>query len=211
MPKVVVLGGYGLIGNALMRGLRDAGFQVLGVGRSHIAAMAADPGADWLTRDIPSITADEWRQILQGVDAVVNASGALQDGARDDLQAIHVTATRRLVDACAGLSLRIVQISAADVAHDAATGFLLAQNVGWPLIEGWLGLSLLLYVFVGVLWLPVVWMQNRMRNLAIAARDEGRVLPLACHRLFRLWFACGVPAVLAMLGIIWLMLIKPVF
>lgn len=121
MPKVVVLGGYDLIGNALMRGLRDAGFQVLGVGRSHIAAMAADPGADWLIRDIPSITVDEWRQILQGVDVVVNASGALQDGARDNLQAIHVTAIRRLVDACAGLSLRIVQISAADVAHDAAT------------------------------------------------------------------------------------------
>lgn len=74
-----------------------------------------------------------------------------------------------------------------------------------------MGLSLLLYVFVGVLWLPVVWMQIRMRNLAIAARDDGRVLPLACHRLFRLWFACGVPAFLAMLGIIWLMLIKPVF
>ncbi|SMX33636.1 SDR family oxidoreductase [Actibacterium lipolyticum] len=123
MPKAVVLGGYGLIGSACMRSLRSAGYQVIGVGRSHSSAQAADPAAQWLIRDIPSITPDEWRTHLAGVDVVVNASGALQNGARDDLGAIHVTAVERLVEAAQTLPCRIVQISAAGVSATASTKF----------------------------------------------------------------------------------------
>ncbi|WP_233252611.1 SDR family oxidoreductase [Maritimibacter sp. 55A14] len=54
---------------------------------------------------------------------VVNASGALQDGARDNLEAIHVRTVSRLVEAAAGLPLRIVQISAAGVSEEASTAF----------------------------------------------------------------------------------------
>lgn len=90
------------------------------------------------------------------------------------------------------------------------TGYLLAREVGWPLFEGWVALSLVLYVFVGVFWLPVVWIQIRMRNLAILAQDQGHSLPPDYHRLYRLWFACGFPAFAAVLAIVWLMLTKPV-
>ncbi|TRW98440.1 DUF2269 domain-containing protein [Paracoccus sp. M683] len=89
------------------------------------------------------------------------------------------------------------------------TGYLLARHSGWPLTEGWLGLSLLLYLLVGAFWLPVVWMQMRMRDLALRASRQNAPLPPAYHRLFRLWFAFGVPAFTAMLGIIWLMLTRP--
>ncbi|MBO9450205.1 DUF2269 domain-containing protein [Tropicibacter sp. R16_0] len=89
------------------------------------------------------------------------------------------------------------------------TGYLLALEVGWPLLEGWVALSLALYVFVGAFWLPVVWIQIRMRDLAIAARDSGQDLPPAYHRLYGIWFACGFPAFAAVLTIIWLMLTKP--
>ncbi len=89
------------------------------------------------------------------------------------------------------------------------TGLLLAREVGWPLSEGWVALSLLLYVVVGVFWLPVVWMQLKMRDLARAARDAGRALPTAYHRLYRGWFAFGFPAFAAVLAIVWLMLTKP--
>jgi len=89
------------------------------------------------------------------------------------------------------------------------TGFLLARQAGWPLTEGWVGWSLVLYMGVGAFWLPVVWMQVRMRNLAAAARDAGTALPPAYHRLYRLWFACGFPAFAAVLAIVWLMLTKP--
>ena len=89
------------------------------------------------------------------------------------------------------------------------TGYLLARSAGWPLFEGWVGLSLLLYVFVGAFWLPVVWIQIRLRDLASAARDAGAALPARYHRLFRIWVACGFPAFAAVLAIIWLMLTKP--
>ena len=74
---------------------------------------------------------------------------------------------------------------------------------------GWVAISLALYVMVGAFWLPVVWMQVRMRNLARAARDLEQPLPPAYHRLFRWWFACGFPAFAGVLAILWLMLTKP--
>lgn len=91
------------------------------------------------------------------------------------------------------------------------TGLGLALLIGWPLTEGWLLVSLGLYVLTGFFWLPVVWIQLRMRNLARAAAREGLPLPGEYHRLFRIWFACGIPAFLAVLAIIWLMLAKPSF
>ena len=89
------------------------------------------------------------------------------------------------------------------------SGYLLARHVGWPIFEGWVAWSLALYVIVGAFWLPVVWMQIRMRQHAIAACDAGTALPPAYHRLYRWWFACGFPAFAAVLAIIWLMLTKP--
>ena len=91
------------------------------------------------------------------------------------------------------------------------TGYLLAREAGWPILQGWIAWSLLLYVFVGAFWLPVVWMQIRMRDLAVAARDTGAPLPEQYYRLFRWWFAFGFPAFGAMLTIVWLMLTKPSF
>jgi len=91
------------------------------------------------------------------------------------------------------------------------TGLLLANAFGWPLSEGWVALSLALYVLTGALWLPVVWMQMRLRKLAAAAAETGAPLPAAYHRLFRLWFAFGVPAFIAVLSILWLMIARPSF
>ncbi len=89
------------------------------------------------------------------------------------------------------------------------TGYLLAREVGWSLLEGWIVVSLGLYVFVGLFWLPVVWMQIRLRSLAVDARDRDVPLPSAYHRLYRVWFAFGFPAFAAVLVIIWLMITKP--
>jgi uncharacterized membrane protein len=89
------------------------------------------------------------------------------------------------------------------------TGYFLAREAGWPIFEGWVAMSLMLYVIVGVFWLPVVWMQLQMRNLAIGARDTGQPLPDRYHRLYRCWFAFGFPAFAAVLTILWLMLNKP--
>lgn len=89
------------------------------------------------------------------------------------------------------------------------TGVLLAVEIGFSLREGWIVLSILLYLLVGALWIPVVFMQIRMRDLAAAAAEQGGVLPAEYHRLFRLWFAFGFPAFGAVVAIIWLMIAKP--
>ena len=91
------------------------------------------------------------------------------------------------------------------------TGYFLARDAGWPLSEGWVLWSLALYIFVGLFWLPVVWIQIRLRNMAIKARDAGTALPAAFHRLYRIWFACGFPAFAAVMAILWLMITKPSF
>ena len=99
--------------------------------------------------------------------------------------------------------------TATAVVAQPATGLLLAWNVGYALRDSWIVLSLLLYVVVGAFWLPVVWMQMRMRDLALAAARDTMPLPAEYHRLFRLWFAFGFPAFVAVLAIFWLMIAKP--
>jgi uncharacterized membrane protein len=89
------------------------------------------------------------------------------------------------------------------------TGALLALAMGWRLTEGWILLSLALYVLVGLFWLPVLWIQHRMRDLARESARTGAALPAAYHTLYRRWFACGFPAFLSVLAIIWLMAARP--
>ncbi len=89
------------------------------------------------------------------------------------------------------------------------SGVFLAWEAGWSLWEGWILLSLGLYIFVGCFWLPVVWIQLRMKDLAAAAVKEGKALPPAYHSLFRIWFICGFPAFFAVLAIVWLMITRP--
>jgi uncharacterized membrane protein len=89
------------------------------------------------------------------------------------------------------------------------TGVLLAWNVGYPLTDGWIVWSIILYLVTGAFWLPVVWMQMRMRDLAIEAVARGVPLPPIYHRLFWWWFAFGFPAFAAVAAIFWLMIARP--
>jgi len=89
------------------------------------------------------------------------------------------------------------------------TGIILARHIGWPLTEGWIVVSLALYVFIGVFWLPVVWIQAQMRNEAQASALAGTALTPRYLRLYRIWFACGIPAFAAIIVLLWLMLVRP--
>jgi uncharacterized membrane protein len=89
------------------------------------------------------------------------------------------------------------------------TGYLLVREMGLSLAEGWIVASLVLYAVAGIVWLPVVWMQIKMRDLAATAVSTGAPLPATYHRLFRLWFAFGFPGFGSVLLIVWLMIAKP--
>ncbi|HEY8578506.1 MAG TPA: DUF2269 domain-containing protein [Beijerinckiaceae bacterium] len=89
------------------------------------------------------------------------------------------------------------------------TGIALAWSVGYSLWDGWIFISILLYIVTGAFWLPVVWFQMRMRDLAEAAVARGEPLPPAYHRFFWTWFAFGFPAFGAVAAIFWLMIARP--
>jgi uncharacterized membrane protein len=90
-----------------------------------------------------------------------------------------------------------------------ASGVALAIHAGYGLDPGWIRLSLLLYLVTGAFWLPVVWMQMRMRDLAAEAARQQAPLPSQYHRLFGWWFAFGFPAFGAVVAIYWLMITRP--
>jgi uncharacterized membrane protein len=112
----------------------------------------------------------------------------------------HVAATVVLADCFFTATAVVVQ---------PVTGAWLMHLMGWSLGEGWIVLSLGLYVMVGLFWLPVVFIQIRMRDLALKAAAANAALPDAYRRLFRVWLACGFPAFGAVLAIVWLMLARP--
>jgi uncharacterized membrane protein len=90
------------------------------------------------------------------------------------------------------------------------TGIILARNLGWPLLEGWVAVSLALYVFIGVFWLPVVSIQVKIRDEARASAMSGEPLTSRYMLLYRIWFACGIPAFVAIVALLWLMTVRPV-
>jgi uncharacterized membrane protein len=90
-----------------------------------------------------------------------------------------------------------------------ATGFALAHMAGWPMSTPWLASSLLLFVFAGACWLPVVWLQIRMAALAAQADRDAAPLPALYARYQRYWELLGYPAFVAMVAVFYLMVNKP--
>lgn len=90
------------------------------------------------------------------------------------------------------------------------TGFFLWRMTGgsWP--DAWLAWVLALYVFVGACWLPVVWLQVRLRDAAMRAHTVGQ-LDGHFHRRFRTWFVLGWPAFLGVMGLFALMITRGYF
>jgi uncharacterized membrane protein len=101
--------------------------------------------------------------------------------------------------------------TAAAVIIQPASGIALALMAGYPLASPWLLLSIALYFLVGACWLPVVWLQIWMRDLAIAAAATSSPLPGQYGKYYRWWFALGWPAFIGVLAIFYLMVAKPPF
>lgn len=151
--RVLVLGGYGLIGTSVVRALLAGGHQVTGLGRSRSKGMTAAPNADWVQADIARLlTPADWLPLLAGVDAVVNASGLLQNGLLDSVAAVQRDAIRALVEACEHAGTRaFVQISAPGVALTSDTeffrtkaeadAFLRASSLRWTILRPGLVIS----------------------------------------------------------------------
>jgi len=139
--------------------------------------------------------------VLLGTGAGIAFFMVLSHRSRDPALIAHVAGIVVIADTVFTATAAILQ---------PITGTLLAWQIGWSLWEPWLLTSLILYVVVGAFWLPVVWIQLQMRNLARVSRDTQTPLPGRYFTLHRIWFACGFPAFFSVMAIVWLMLTKPV-
>ena len=89
------------------------------------------------------------------------------------------------------------------------TGVMLVTMLGAPFSAFWIFWGLALYFFAGACWLPVVWMQIKMREMAKAAANAGTALPARYWRYERLWIGLGALAFPALLVVFYLMVFKP--
>lgn len=154
---------------------------------------------------IEAMTLARWLHVIGATVLLGTGSGiaffmVMAHRTRDASLIAHVASTVVLADFLFTATAVVVQ---------PVTGVWLAMLVGWPLATPWIVLALALYGLVGCFWLPVVWMQIRMRDLACGAARAGEPLPAAYFRFYRAWFACGIPAFAAVLAIVWLMLARP--
>jgi uncharacterized membrane protein len=89
------------------------------------------------------------------------------------------------------------------------TGFYLTHLAGIPLTTPWILWSVVLYLLAGAAWLPVVWMQIRMRDMAAAAANCRGPVSAQYWRFLRIWVALGIVAFAALVAVFYLMVAKP--
>jgi uncharacterized membrane protein len=138
--------------------------------------------------------------VLLGTGAGIAFFMVMAHRSGDPAAVAHVTGTVVVAD---------FLFTATAVVAQPITGAALMTIQGWPLSTPWIVLALILYGLIGLFWVPVVFMQIRMRDLARAAARDRTALPAAYHRLYQRWFAFGFPAFFAVLAILWLMTAKP--
>jgi uncharacterized membrane protein len=89
------------------------------------------------------------------------------------------------------------------------SGLWMIHLAGFPFNSSWIVWSIALYALAGACWLPVVWLQLRMRDMALSATRVGEPLPSRYWRYEKIWTALGCPAFAALLVVYWLMVHKP--
>ena len=90
-----------------------------------------------------------------------------------------------------------------------ATGFYLVHLAGFPLQSTWIAVSFGVYLLAGACWLPVVWMQIKMRDMAATAAATETPLPERYWTFLKWWVALGIVAFVALVVVFYLMVTKP--
>ncbi|WP_419418388.1 DUF2269 family protein [Legionella sp. D16C41] len=90
------------------------------------------------------------------------------------------------------------------------TGIWLIWLIGYPWNSPWLLATYTLYILIGCFWLPVVWIQIKLRNILADCLQSNSALPKKFHTLFNIWFLFGFPAFLGLIFIFYLMVAKAI-
>ncbi len=135
--RILLVGATGFVGSVLARALLEDGHKISGFGRDFAQASRMLTGVDWIVGDLRTMTtAQSWSPHTRGVDLVINASGALQNGLRDDVVTVQRDAIAALADAAqdAGAG-HFIQISAAGADETAVSPFMTSKAEADAAIE----------------------------------------------------------------------------
>jgi uncharacterized membrane protein len=89
------------------------------------------------------------------------------------------------------------------------TGLWMVYLAGYSLSTLWVAGSVVGYLIAACCWIPVVYLQIKMRNMAVMAVQVGTPLPQRYHRYFWFWFSLGWPAFFSLLAVFYFMTMKP--
>jgi uncharacterized membrane protein len=89
------------------------------------------------------------------------------------------------------------------------SGWYLAHKAGLALDSPWLLWTYALYLLAGACWLPVAWIQLKMRDMARDAAARKVSLPARYWTCFGAWIALGIPAFVSPMVVFYLMVAKP--
>lgn len=130
--RVLVIGANGFIGAAVVAAAAAEGYEVWAAVRRVDAAARGSAAARLLVFDLAHhATAAEWAERLDGIDAVVNCAGALQDGPGDSLDAVHRDGPAELWEACRVNSVRrVIHFSAIGVDRATPSPFSVSKLAG---------------------------------------------------------------------------------
>jgi uncharacterized protein YbjT (DUF2867 family) len=125
--KVAIVGGTGLIGSAVLARVSSLGHSVVSMSRS-----AAGANAKHVAVDISKATSPTyWLPYLNGVEAVVNCAGVLQDAPDDSTYMVHHEGVANLFAACEQLRIRrVIHFSAIGVDRETPSAFSKSKLAG---------------------------------------------------------------------------------
>lgn len=117
--SILILGGTGLIGSAVVARLVARGHHVI------VASRRPHPtNPDHVAVDLGRVDDAAWRPLLRGIDAVVNCAGVLQDTPADSTASVHHVGVASLFKACESLQVRkVVHFSAMGVERERPSDF----------------------------------------------------------------------------------------
>tara|TARA_R110002020_G_scaffold37872_7_gene114252 strand:+ start:3712 stop:4203 length:492 start_codon:yes stop_codon:yes gene_type:complete len=122
----------------------------------------------------------------------------------------HVTADPSMMAHVTSVAVRAdAFLTAPAMALQLLSGIALARLAGVPLIGSWVTVALGIFAFVVVHWLPMVFIQVHLRDMARVARDTGASLDRSYRILFRIWVILGCGGFAGLLVLSWVMVAKP--
>ena len=90
------------------------------------------------------------------------------------------------------------------------SGIYLMHLAGWQMTQRWIVWSFILLGIATLRWLPLVWLQIRLRDLSAEADARAEALPARYDRYLRVWLVLGFPGFFALLAVFYLMVAKPI-